>query len=101
LTGARVFPSPINTVSDPPTDAAAQKVFECWTKPLVAFWGLLDPSFGRKASMRDEWLPSVVPGAAGQPTHIYPDASQFIQEDKGPDLARRIAASIEANPIRS
>jgi len=99
MTGVRVFPSLIDTVSDPPTNAAAAQVFRHWTKPLVTFWGLLDPSFGSKASVRDAWLPSVVPGAAGQPSHIYPDASHFIQEDEGRDLARRVAAFIKANPL--
>jgi haloalkane dehalogenase len=40
-----------------------------------------------------------VPGAAGQPHHAYPDANHFIQEDEGPDLARRVVAFVEANPL--
>ncbi len=100
MTGVRVFPSLIDTVSDPPTNAAAAQVFRSWTKPLATFWGLLDPSFGSKGSVRNAWLAPAVPGAAGQPSHLYPDASHFIQEDEGRDLAQRVAAFIKANPLR-
>ena len=71
-----------------------------WTKPLATFWGLLNTSFGSKASVRNAWLAPAVPGAAGQPSHLYPDASHFIQEDEGRDLAQRVAAFIKANPLR-
>jgi pimeloyl-ACP methyl ester carboxylesterase len=96
MTGPRVFPSLINTVSDAPTNQAARQVFNSWTKPLLTLFGRQDPVLGAEsvqAEMRD-----TVPGAQGQAHHAYPDAKHFIQEDEGPDLARRVDAFIRANP---
>jgi haloalkane dehalogenase len=96
MTGPRVFPSLINTVSDPPTNQAARQVFDTWTKPLLTLFGRQDPVLGAEsvqAEMRD-----TVPGAQGQAHHAYPDAKHFIQEDEGPDLARRVVAFIRSNP---
>ena len=39
-----------------------------------------------------------MPGAEGQPHVVLPDAGHFLQEDVGPELARRIIAFVEANP---
>jgi len=32
-----------------------------------------------------------VPGAAGQPRDRLPEASHFLQDDQGPEIARRLA----------
>lgn len=96
MTGARVFPSLINTISEAPTNEAARQVFDTWDKPMLTLFGRLDETLGAdavQAEMRDR-----VPGAAGQPHHAYPDANHFIQEDQGPDLARRVVAFVTANP---
>jgi len=99
MAGTRVFPSLVNTVSEAPTNAAASMVLAGWTKPFLTLWGKRDPVFGGstpfEAQLRDR-----VPGAKGQRNHTYLDAGHFIQEDKGPDLARRVRAFIRANPIR-
>ncbi len=97
MTGPRVFPSLINTVSEEPTNAGARKVFDSWGKPLLTLFGRGDQTLGTdavQAEMRDR-----VPGAVGQPHYAYPDAKHFIQEDEGPDLARRVVEFIEANPL--
>ncbi len=39
-----------------------------------------------------------IPGAAGRDHHRYPDASHFLQEDQGVDIARRLIAFIDASP---
>jgi haloalkane dehalogenase len=99
MTGPRVFPSLINTVSEAPTNQAAREVFDAWDKPMLTLFGRLDGTLGSdavQAEMRDR-----VPGAAGQPHHAYPDANHFIQEDEGPDLARRVVAFVAANPSAS
>ena len=96
LTGPRVFPSLVNTLGVAPTNAAARLVFNAWEKPLLTLFGRGDPVLGAEeiqAEMRD-----VVPGAQGQAHHAYPDANHFIQEDEGPDLARRVVEFIAANP---
>jgi haloalkane dehalogenase len=97
MTGPRVFPSLINTVSEEPTNQAARQVFDAWNKPMLTLFGRGDQTLGSdavQAEMRDR-----VPGAVGQPHHAYPDANHFIQEDEGPDLARRVVAFVEANPL--
>jgi haloalkane dehalogenase len=97
MAGPRVFPSLINTIGEAPTNQAAREVFDAWTKPLLTIFGRLDRTLGSdaiQAEMRDR-----APGAAGQPHHAYPDANHFIQEDKGPDLARRVDAFIRDNPL--
>jgi pimeloyl-ACP methyl ester carboxylesterase len=96
MTGPRVFPSLINTLSEEPTNAAARAVFDAWTKPMLTLFGRKDLTLGSddiQAEMRDR-----VPGAVGQAHHAYPEANHFIQEDEGPDLADRIVTFIRTNP---
>jgi len=96
LTGPRVFPSLINTLGEAPTNVAARAVFDAFEKPVLTLFGRRDPNLGTdavQAEMRDR-----VPGAAGQPHHVYPDAHHFIQEDEGPDLSRRVVEFMRANP---
>ena len=98
MTGARVFPSLINTLGEAPNNAVARKVFDNWTKPLLTLFGRLDNSLGSdavQAEMRDR-----VPGAKGQAHYAYADAKHFVQEDKGDDLARRVIDFMVANPSR-
>ncbi len=96
MTGPRVFPSLINTLGEAPTNVAARAVFDAFEKPVLTLFGRLDPNLGTdavQAEMRDR-----VPGAAGQAHHAYPDAHHFIQEDQGPDLARRVVEFMRATP---
>ena len=39
-----------------------------------------------------------VPGAVGQDHHRYPDASHFLQDDTGPDVAERVVRFMKENP---
>jgi haloalkane dehalogenase len=96
LAGPRVFPSLINTLGEAPTNVAARAVFDAFEKPVLTLFGRRDPNLGSdavQAEMRDR-----VPGAVGQAHHVYPDAHHFIQEDEGPDLARRVVEFMRANP---
>lgn len=96
MAGPRVFPSLINTLGEAPTNVAARAVFDAFTRPVLTLFGRRDPNLGTdavQAEMRDR-----VPGAAGQAHHAYPDAHHFIQEDEGPDLARRVVEFIRSNP---
>lgn len=96
MAGPRAFPAMINTLGDTPNNVAARAVFDAFTKPVLTLFGRRDPNLGTdavQAEMRDR-----VPGAAGQPHHAYPDAHHFIQEDEGPDLARRVVEFLRATP---
>jgi haloalkane dehalogenase len=86
--GARAFPQLVPTSpSDPavPANRAAWKALGQWEKPVLCVFGSRDPILGKA----DKPLIGHIPGAAGQP-HARIVASHFIQEDSGPELARRL-----------
>jgi haloalkane dehalogenase len=56
-----------------------------WEKPVLCVFGTSDPILGKA----DKPLINHIPGAHGQP-HARIHAGHFIQEDAGPELARRL-----------
>lgn len=86
--GARAFPQLVPTSPDDPAVPANRVAWEIlgrWEKPTLCIFGDRDPILGKA----DRALIRHIPGAAGQP-HSRLRASHFIQEDAGPELARRI-----------
>jgi len=86
--GARAFPQLVPTSPDDPAVRANRSAWDAlgrWDKPCLVIFGYRDPILGRA----DRPLITHIPGAAGQP-HARINASHFIQEDSGPELARRI-----------
>ncbi len=86
--GARAFPQLVPTSpTDPaiPANRAAWQVLGRWDKPVLCVFGTADPILGKA----DRALIEHIPGAKGQP-HARIRAGHFIQEDAGPDLARRL-----------
>ena len=85
--GARAFPRlvPI-TPSDPavPANRQAWRRLGEWDKPFLTLFGAGDPILGKA----DRPLQRHVPGAQGQP-HARLSGSHFVQEDAGPEIARR------------
>jgi haloalkane dehalogenase len=85
--GARRFPLlvPI-TPDDPavPANRAAWAGLEQWTKPALTLWAPNDPVLGNQQAQFLERIP----GAEGLAHQTFDDASHFIQEDVGPELAR-------------
>lgn len=73
--------------SDPaiPANRRAWEALGRWEKPFLAIFGARDPILGQA----DTPLIKHIPGAAGQP-HARINASHFIQEDRGPELAARV-----------
>jgi haloalkane dehalogenase len=85
--GARAFPRLVPTSpKDPaaPANTAAWAELGHWDKPFLTLFGRHDPILGKA----DKPLHEHVPGAAGQP-HDRLDGSHFVQEDVGPEIARR------------
>jgi haloalkane dehalogenase len=87
--GARVFPSLVPTGPDDPATAdnqAAWAVLDTFTKPFLCAFSDGDPitKGGERVFLRR------VPGAAGQPHVTVEGGGHFLQEDKGPELARII-----------
>lgn len=88
--GARAFPQLVPTSpEDPaiPANRAAWDALGRWQKPCLAIFGDRDPILGKA----DRPLIEHIPGAKGEP-HARINASHFIQEDSGPELAERILA---------
>lgn len=86
--GVRAFPQLVPTSgADPavPANRAAWEVLGRWGKPTLCVFGARDPILGKA----DGPLIRHIPGAAGQP-HARINAGHFIQEDAGPELARRL-----------
>ncbi len=86
--GARAFPQLVPTSPhDPavPANRAAWQALGQWETPFLAIFGQRDPILGRA----DRPLINHIPGAVGQP-HARINASHFIQEDSGPELADRV-----------
>ena len=86
--GARAFPQLVPTSPDDPAIPANRAAWDAlgrWEKPCLAIFGARDPILGQA----DRPLIKHIPGAAGQP-HARINASHFIQEDSGPELAERL-----------
>jgi haloalkane dehalogenase len=93
--GARIFPSLVPSTPDDPANAdnaAAWEVLEQFDKPFLCAFSDKDAvtKGGEAVFMRR------VPGAAGQPHTTIGGGGHFLQEDKGPELARVIIDFIEA-----
>ena len=88
LAGARAFPALVPTEPDDvavPANRAAWASLGRFDKPFLCVFGTDDPILGRG----DKPLIAHVPGAQGQP-HDRIRGGHFIQEDAGPELARRM-----------
>jgi haloalkane dehalogenase len=92
--GARMFPLLVPTrPEDPAAEAnrAAWDVLRSWTKPFLTAFSDRDPiTAGGDAVFR-----RTIPGAAGQPHTVIEGAGHFLQEDKGPELARVVVDFVD------
>jgi len=95
--GARILPSLVPTSADDPShhdNVAAWRVLERFERPFLCCFGDSDPI----TKGGDAVFMSRVPGAANQPHVTIAGGGHFIQEDKGPELARIIDDFITRNP---
>lgn len=93
--GARKFPMLVPSTPDDPAAApnrAAWKVLSGLEIPVLTTFGADD----KIMAGIEKVFQKMMPGAAGQDHVVLPDAAHFLQEDVGPELARRIAAFIAA-----
>ena len=88
--GARAFPLLVPTQPDDPAAEAnrqAWKVFEGWEKPFLTAFSDSDPiTAGGFAIFQRR-----VPGAEGRSHMTIEGGGHFLQEDRGPELARVVA----------
>jgi haloalkane dehalogenase len=93
--GPRALPRLVPLDEDDPAIPANRAAWDAlgrFEKPFLTAFATGDPIF-RGA---DRVLQNHVPGAAGQPhTHLR-GAGHFVQEDRGPDLARLVADFVRA-----
>ncbi len=97
--GARQFPVLVPVSPDDPAaeaNVAAREVFTKWTKPFLTLFSDSDPV----TKGGDWWFRKHVPGAEGQPHAEIEQAGHFLQEDKGPEIARHIVEFVSANSTR-
>jgi haloalkane dehalogenase len=91
--GALRFPKLVPTSPDDPESAHNRRAWEAlrrWEKPFLTAFGDRDPiTRGADRTFREQ-----VPGARGQPHATVAGGGHFIQEDKGPELARILLDSI-------
>ena len=96
---ARLFPTFVPTTLDNPeytNNLAAWDVLKQWDKPFLTLFSSRDPiTRGGERIFQKH-----VPGAAGQAHETIRRAGHFLQEDKGAEVAQKIAAFITANPVK-
>ena len=87
MAGAKIFPSLVPTSVDDPeaeNNKEAWKVLSQWNKPWLTLFSDSDPitKGGEKPFQK------FIPGAKGQQHQIIEGAGHFLQEDKGPEIAK-------------
>ncbi len=89
--GARIFPSFVPITPDNPAVDANRKgweVLKAWDGKVLTLFSDKDPVSGGGQKPFEKLLP----GAQGQPHEIIEDGGHFLQEDKGPLVAEKVAA---------
>lgn len=95
--GARQFPALVPAAPDDPAAPANRKAWETlvtFDKPFLCAFSDSDP-ITRGA---DRFLRELIPGCANQPHTTIVGGGHFLQEDRGPELARVVLDFIAANP---
>ncbi len=93
--GTRAFPRLVPTMPDDPAapaNRAAWKVFRNWRKPFLTAFSNRDPI----TRGLDKAFVERVPGAKDQPHTTIRNAGHFLQEDKGPELAKVVIDFIKS-----
>jgi haloalkane dehalogenase len=94
--GARAFPDLIPQTEDDPATPDNQRAWEVlaqWDKPFLCAFSDQDPITGGGERM----LIGKIPGAAGQPHTTIEGGGHFLQEDRGPELARVVVDWIRSS----
>jgi pimeloyl-ACP methyl ester carboxylesterase len=92
MAGPRVFPSLANEV--PGTTQEAWAGLTAFQKPFVTIWAANDPGNLGSCQLQN-MLACSVAGAKDQPHARLAEASHFLQDDQGAEIARRLVAFIK------
>jgi haloalkane dehalogenase len=68
-----------------------------YERPFLTVWAINDPGNLGSCEVQQNLIDNI-PGAEGQPHTRLPEASHFLQDDQGAEIARRIVELIEATP---
>ena len=92
MAGPRTFPSLANNTL-PGLTQVAWEGLSTFDKPFLPIWGGNDPGqLGQPATQQA--LIDSIPGAAGQDHVRLPQASHFLQDNQGKEIAERVNAFI-------
>jgi len=93
MAGPRVFPSLVNELGGANQDAWESLMQ--FDKPFLTIWASNDPGNLGSCEMQDRLIDNI-PGADGLPHIRLPEASHFLQDDQGAEIARRIVELMES-----
>ncbi len=96
MAGPRSFPSLLNQMVGV-TELAIEGLMT-YEEPFLTIFGGNDPGLAGGGDAQ-EWMNTAIPGAAGRPHYRFRDASHFLQDDKGPEIAEMINRFIADNPL--
>jgi haloalkane dehalogenase len=96
MAAARTFPSLINQLAGGVSETILENL-KTYNKPFMTIFGGNEQGVPPQVQ---QWYIDNIAGAAGQEHHRYPDASHFVQDDKGADVAARVNKFMVVNPIK-
>ncbi len=96
MAGIRVFPSLVNELGG--VNQGPWEGLKAYDKPLLTIWASNDPG-GMGSQETQDNLTDNIPGAQGQPHTRLPEASHFLQDDQGEEIATQMVAFMAANPL--
>ena len=102
MAGPRVFPSLVNEMGGTTDEAWAG--LQSFDRPFLTIWAANDTGTLGLCETQDRFI-CAVPGAAGQPHARLAEASHFLQDDQGEQIAQRLVAfmrqdsSVEGNHV--
>ena len=94
MAGIRKFPSLINEV--PGETEVAYEGLKAYEKPFLTIWAANDPGTLGSCELQQSFI-NDVPGAKGKPHARLDEASHFLQDDQGEEIARRLVEFYKGN----
>ena len=93
MAGPRNFPRLLNDLVG--KSESKRQALTTYNKPFLTIFGRNDP--GLAGDNTQEWVADNIPGAKGQKHTVFDDASHYLQDDKGKEIAEIIIAFIQEN----
>jgi haloalkane dehalogenase len=95
MAGPRAFPNLLNQLIG--ITESRRQALTTYQRPFLTIFGGNDPGFSGGGDDQ-RWMSTQIAGAIGQPHQRNSDASHFLQDDKGPDIAASVIDFIKTNP---